>query len=421
MSAAEGLHDRPDVEFRTRALSMVGLFAALLLPSLSIVLSGGAAVTVTYVIAGAAWIVVMISIATPRLDRLPARGAMALAGAVLVLLALATAFIHPVIDVNGFTVLGHSVGASDADNAVDQGIAALLDGRNPYDERTFLGQPPGPLPGAFLLGLPFYALGNAAFASVFFLAVFWGLASIRPSSPQSGTALLLLVLTASPVVIYETLTGTDHLIDGVAVVALSAAVILLTDRPGWCLIAAAALGVAMATRANLALLLVPLVAVVAARAGRWRSVAVALSTCASFLAVSLPFYLRDPEAFTPLSAGVGKVDDIPFGGLLVPVAGLVVALALWRLPHRGLRDFYRDAFVIQFAVITLATAWQYRVGSPLADNFWTYGVMYLVPGALFSWQRYHRTSERPGHRTAGEKSAPAGPTLPGPVARPAAE
>lgn len=398
-------------------MSLAGLAVALLLPSLSIALSGGLLPAVAYLVAGSVWIVVMAILMTPWLERLPVPGAVTLTVVILVLLALATAFIHPMIDESDFMVLGQLVGATDTDDAADLGIAALLDGRNPYEERTFLGQPLAPLPGIFLLGLPFYVLGNVAFAGVFFLGVFWVLASLRPATAQSATALLLLVLTVSPVVLYEVLTGTDHITDAVAVTALGTAVILLAGRPG-CLVAAAALGAAMATRANLALLLVPLVAVIWQRVGRRHSVTVALATGAGFLAVTLPFYLRDPAAFTVLQASGGKAAAVPFGGLLLPLIGCVLGVALWRLPHDGVRDFYRDAFLIQFAVITLATATQYVVGSPVADNFWHYGTMYMVPGALYCWHRYTCAREQPGVSTAIDPASSAEVSQQSEAARP---
>ena len=80
--------------------------------------------------------------------------------------------VHPHLDTDGFRLAGISFGSTDTDDAIDIALSELLAGRYPYYPQTFLGLPISPMPGALLLALPFYALGNSALQNIFWLAVF---------------------------------------------------------------------------------------------------------------------------------------------------------------------------------------------------------------------------------------------------------
>ena len=65
---------------------------------------------------------------------------------------------------------------SDADNALNIATRALLRGRFPYYQPTYLGNPISPLPGSLLLAVPFVLLGNSAYQNLFWIAAFFVLA-----------------------------------------------------------------------------------------------------------------------------------------------------------------------------------------------------------------------------------------------------
>jgi len=320
------------------------------------------------------------------LARLPGPAALAVGVLILAGLTVAIAVVHPSVDTTPFTIAGFEVGPTDLDDAVELGAQAILDGRNPYLERTFNDLPLAPLPGSFLLGMPFHLLGSVAFATVAFLGVFWLLASRR--SAASGTLLLVIAFAAGPALLYQALTGMDYATDVLAVLGFGALMLHVRDRPGLLVLASAAAGLAMATRINLALVAVPLLVVLLRTCGWRRAVLAGAGLAAGFLLVSLPFYLWDPEVFFPLQGGTDKVEGLPYSGFLIPAAGVALALLLAvALPHRNALDVYRDAFWIQIAVISLATGLQFLNGNPLAANFFTYGMLALFPGALFFWGR----------------------------------
>jgi hypothetical protein len=76
----------------------------------------------------------------------------ALVAAIIVLFAI----LYPIAK-------GAVLGAgSDRDDALNVALSALLRGSYPYHAVTFLGNQPTPAPGALLLAMPFFLLGNSA-------------------------------------------------------------------------------------------------------------------------------------------------------------------------------------------------------------------------------------------------------------------
>ena len=90
-------------------------------------------------------------------------------GFLLLLILAGVFFLHPAIDVDGFSVGSFSIGASDTDNAIYIGINSLFEGRYPYYEQTFLGNPLTPLPGSFLVELPLYLTGYTTQQNAFWI------------------------------------------------------------------------------------------------------------------------------------------------------------------------------------------------------------------------------------------------------------
>ena len=377
-----------------RGLYLAGLMLALIPPSIGMALTADAIIAALYVVIACAWVAVYYFwIAPIALNRMSNRSAVIITVVVLAVLAVAVAIIHPLIDTAGFSLFGREVGAADNDNAVDLGVDAILQGENPYERRTFLGAPIGPLPGAFVLGLPFYLMGDVAYASIFFLGLFWFLAA-RQGAP-AGTLLLILAFTASPALVYQALAGMDYTTDIMAVIGFSVLVIHWGDRQLLLILAAGAVGIAMATRINLTLLAVPLLVILINRYGKAPAITAALSLSFGFLAISVPFFLWDPSNFSPIQAGAVKADALPFGALLTPGIGVVVAVLLaFTFRHNDELDFFRDAFWIQSAVIGLTIASRFLADDPLASNYFTYAILALYPGALFFWARLLGTNHK---------------------------
>jgi hypothetical protein len=269
--------------------------------------------------------------------------------AAFALLALIFAGLYPLADSGAFG------GGSDADDALDLGGAALLAGRYPYRLVTGLGNPLGPLPGAILLAVPFVALGASALQNLFWLALST-LALARSRGGASGLGALVLVLVGCPATLQNLVTGTDHLANGIYVL-LAVGWIASRDFPA-SLAGAALLGLGLSSRSIFLAVLPPLAALLHRRFGG-RGAALRMGAALAVGAVvTVPFWLHDPEAFTPLRTQAVK--SLQFHGLF-PGAGLL-APGLALLLAVGVAVSGR---IVSLAALARAAAWVLAV-PPLA-------------------------------------------------------
>ena len=287
---------------------------------------------------------------------------LALVLAVVTLLGLIAVFVwfHPLVSA---ARPGHG---SDRNEALNLATAELLHGRYPYYPKTHLGNPLSPLPGSLLLAAPFVWLGDSAYQTFAWLAVFF--VAARRQLRDSRPALLVgwVALALSPVVAQEIVTGGDLLANSIYVLVF---ILALLHRPesGSAWLYAVLLGIGLSSRANF-LLLLPLVLSALARRGGWgRALKLTAVSCAAFAAVTVPFYLADPSGFSPLHT-VRKFDSapssFPLGGTVVLVLDVALAVAL-SFPRwsTGRGTFLRNcALVLALPVVCMVTVLSVRAG-----------------------------------------------------------
>ena len=90
---------------------------------------------------------------------------------------------------------------------------ALLDGRYPYDVRTYLDNPITPLPGALLLALPFAALGLIVLQNWVWPALFLATSGRLLGDRRRGLLVLATLLVLAPLALNELVAGGDLLIN----------------------------------------------------------------------------------------------------------------------------------------------------------------------------------------------------------------
>lgn len=308
-------------------------------------------------------------------------------GGLVVLLALVTLgvlLVYPLADAG-------IVGGSDSDQSLVQATEALLAGRHPYLERTYLGNPLTQMPGALLLAIPFVLLGNIALQNLVWLALYaWGLVRLLGDERRALGA-LGLTLALSPGLLHALAIGTDYVANSLFV--LLPALWLLhqsaTDRPGRRLGAALLLGLALSSRANF-LLILPLLAAALARRSAPRHAAQALlPTLLTAALVTLPLLLYDPAAFAPLHtvSELGRFDAIlPGAGWLIPGAALLLALLLGGRAATGTTAGFLSAAAVVQALPVLAGLLLTSLALGRPDfQFASFGIFFLFFGATAGW------------------------------------
>ena len=265
---------------------------------------------------------------------------------------------------------------SDDDNTLDLGASALLAGRFPYSQTTYLGNALHHFAGAFLLAAPFVLLGASALQNLFWIPLFFFAVSTDMRDSRRALQLAWLVLALSPAVMYDIVTGTGYASNAIYVV-LGLWWLVRTRRRD---VAALAWGIALASRANF-LFLVPLAAGWLRQHAGWRvAVRATTITCATVALLTIPFYLHDPRSFGPLEAAdrLLRFDTLlPHLGvaLIASMAALSIALSFTDMDVAAL--FRNGAWVQAFPVaagVLLSSLQERRV------NLW-----YARYGAFFAW------------------------------------
>jgi hypothetical protein len=336
------------------------------------------------------------------LGRVTEKQALWLAAATLAALGLIFLVVYPIAD------SGLVGGGSDRDHQLNIAAGDLAQGHYPYRGKTYLGYPISPLPGALVLAVPFVLLGNSAYQILPWVAGFVALARWRLADGRLALLLLWMIVALAPAFMLDFVTGGDLTANSLYVLLfmlLSAEAVVRPEAGAWKTAALAVLfGFGLASRANF-LLLLPLFFAYLARHSGWRAAATYTALAvATFAAVTLPFYLYDPQGFTPLQAQNKFVEFeglLPGSRLALPVLTGLVALALALRPMADWAALLRAAAIVQaFPVLVGMALTDLQAGALLfVFEVRGWGLFFLYFGALAAWQE--ATRERVGSPTPG--------------------
>jgi hypothetical protein len=312
------------------------------------------------------------------------------------ILALATFAGMAALVVHAYPVVnaGTYGGGSDADDALILGANELIHGRYPFYASTYLGNPIAPMPGAVLLAVPFVLINLLPMQNVFWLAVFFGVVRNHLQSSVYALALLWLVLLCSPSVLQNLVTATDRVSNAVYVLAamwLMIKTISGPDTATWKkILAAIFLGVCLSSRSNFVFLM-PLLFSVLAQNSDWRTAIKYLAiTGVACAAVTIPFWLYDPKAFTPFNVQSEKIPQLgeilPHANIIVPLSGMLLAIALsFRKMQLDCVVFLWNCAIVQLLFVILFTALASLSLGRLELYNVNYGVFFFFFVAFAAW------------------------------------
>jgi len=292
-------------------------------------------------------------------------------------------------------------GGSDADDALNIAANELVHGRYPYYPRTYLDNQISPMPGAVILALPFVWLSSSAYQNIFWLAVFLYLARRHLDSAAEALALFWAVLCLSPLVLQNLVTGTDYLANSIYVAAFMYWMIRSIKEgktSTWQKVTAAVLvGIGLSSRATFIACLPLTFSALLQNAGWKPAVKYTLLTVASLGAITIPFWLWAPHAFTPLTQQTKKVAEygsvLPHSGLIISGVTILISVALsfQRMDGRQMVWFRNCALVQAFPVLCVVALASLNSGR-LNFIYSSYGMFALFFGALGFWQNAKRGS-----------------------------
>ena len=306
------------------------------------------------------------------------------------LLGLTVAVVYPIVDAGALGGEG-----SDGDNASTIAAEAILRGDNPYAERTYLDNPIGRLPGALLFTIPFVLLGTSAWQNVFWWGAFYLLTSRLFNNRHLALLLVWVMLLFSPIYAQNLLSGTGRMSNSVYVLILSLAVIQFipdAKRVNWQKVLIPLLwGISLSSRGTF-LVVIPIVfGYLLSQIGFKRTLAAMVPAGVACLAVTVPFYLIEPDLFMEsVSIQTRKLrlydEVVRSPDVLVAVAsfGAAFYFLIRPKPTTPIR-FIRNA-TIALAVPVLAMMlfdsiyWEYPVFRRAS-----YGVLYAPWGMIVCW------------------------------------
>lgn len=274
---------------------------------------------------------------------------------------------------------------SDRADALRVAASCLMHGQYLYDAKTYLGNSVTPLPGAILLAVPFYLLGNVSLQNLVWLALFLGFTCWFFRDRSTATIYVLLLLGTSAANLDDFVVGGDYLVN-VMYLCVAVALVLAAhedDTPLWPQIAAEVfLGLAADSRPVYIVAFPVLLAYLWQRRGPGIAIRALLVSGSIAALLSVPFYLYNPAHFAPLHLR-HKLDFIPtkyHATLLLPVLGLLASCSgfLIRLSRQRV---YLLIGVSLFCMIGLPGIIQWSL-SPFTVSGW-YGIAVLTVPALF--------------------------------------
>ncbi|MBC7899023.1 MAG: hypothetical protein H7070_03135 [Saprospiraceae bacterium] len=372
-------------------LSILGFAIFLLVPSLDVVLKYfGLKGVAGYLVFGFTGLFLSYKFVWPLFRKLTEKQAIVLAALTFAVMIAVVGYVYPIANSGGFG------GGSDANDALIIGATELIHGRYPFYQKTYLGNPIAPMPGALLLAAPFVFFGLYAVQNIFWLAVFFTAVRNHLKSTVYALGLLWLILVFCPSVLQNLVTGTDHISNTIYV--LTAMWLMIKAIPNSeasvlsKLLPTILLGVGLSSRSNF-IFLVPLLFSILVQNSDWKTAFKYLTISgAACVLVTLPFWIYDPSGFTPFTVQADKVtrfeEILPFARIVVPLSGMLLAFALSLTKmNSDCHVFLRNCAIVQLFTVLFMSALASIHGGRLNLFFdhIGYGMFILFFGVFAGW------------------------------------
>lgn len=307
----------------------------------------------------------------------------------MVVMVLLFAAIYPLTQMR---IIGTGSDRQDALRVID---AAAMHHHYLYDQKTFLGFPVSPLPGAGILALPFYWIsavftsnvlvqrGTIGLQNILWMGLFVAFCGRFFRHRITALYFLALMFLVSGLLPNDYLSGGDFNTNLIYILLGAYWVIKAghhAGRTGQYLCALFFLGIALSSR-PIYVVVVPIIAAYLAQRAGWKRAfaAVAIPTAVAS-AITLPYYFYDPARFAPLHNAswinlppyLHAAVVLPFLGILVACSSFFVRLSIHRVMLMiGLAE----------AVMLAPPLWAFAIAHPLLNDL---GIRceYIAPAAV---------------------------------------
>jgi hypothetical protein len=286
---------------------------------------------------------------------------------------------------------------SDREDALRIELTAVRNHQYPYDARTFLGNPPTPLPGAMLLAAPFFALGHIAWQNLLWLALFFVFTLHFFRYRATALFFLVIFLLLAPANLSDITSGGDYLTNFFYIAIAVTLFSLSLNRAFYlAILAAVFLGITLSSRIVYIPVLIPLLALTLQRSSRQRTVLLFTAILIAAAAITLPVFTPHPlsHLLQQLFQNGPKLRYIP---TVLHPRGALPILALTAASSAFIVRMNLPRLFLIFSISTFVMLAPFAITFALHAQQLRYVFSYLSLSALsfslWALSRYERTIE----------------------------
>ncbi|MEO7660685.1 MAG: hypothetical protein ABIV48_13805 [Pyrinomonadaceae bacterium] len=391
-----------------RFLGIFGFAVFLLVPSFDTLLKyfGTPGLAVYFIVGTGLIIIGYRYVITPFHSLVSERQAIYLAIFTFVFLTVITAYVYPIANSGRFG------GGTDIDDAMIIGASEIIQGHYPYYRQTYLGGWISPMPGTILLSVPFVFINLLPYQNIFWLLLFFIAVRANLKSNVYALGLLWTILLFSPTFYQVLVTGSDHISNTLYVlIGMWFMVRSISDRGSslWQRLWPTVLfGIGLSSRSNFLLLVPLLISVLAQNSDRKLAFKYVALAGLVFSSVTLPFWLYDPGAFTPLVVQSYKIQVLegvlPYARIIIPGSAFILSLVFsCTRMEKDCAVLFRNSAIVQLFVLLFSSILFALQTGQLTLFMGTsgYGMFTLFFGLLSTWiilRRKTRSSENNSSR-----------------------
>jgi hypothetical protein len=283
-------------------------------------------------------------------------------------------------------------GGSDREDALRIELTAVAHHHYPYDARTFLGNPPTPLPGAMVLALPFYEIGHISWQNLFWLAPFLLCLLHLFRNWTAAMFFIVVFLALSPSNLSDFVTGGDYLANFFYFAVAVTFLVHTFDRPfAWSVLATVFMGLVLSSRSIYFVATVPLASLIWQRTDFRRAVILFATICVAASAITLPVFFPHPlpHLLAQLSQGSGKLRYIPsyfHAQWTLPLLALLIA-SVSIFIRMNLKRFFL-IFALSACVVVLPPIVTLSFHVRMLPYECSYLAIFALPYGLWALSRY---------------------------------
>lgn len=282
---------------------------------------------------------------------------------------------------------------TDRDEALNQGVNALVSLQYPYYERSYVpgkpheegydNRPITVLPGSMLFASPFVLMGNSAYQNFFWITVLFFYLAGKYKSYEYALLTLIIIIFFCATFLFQLLIGSDYISNVIWIYVLTSLYAERVERTKQnVFLILFLLGLGLSSRFHFIFILFPLAFFIWKKLDFTTMVKHIGIIIFAFTIITLPFVIYDFKNFTPLHYSNLYTQFnamISYISIIIPIAVVIFSLWISRMVYSGRIDlFFAISFIFFVSIMPLVILDSIQSGRLNLAN-----THYLLPFSFF--------------------------------------